>query len=226
MVLVFICFMFKAFFNQKNWKQCFRLIALPFLFFLFSYTTIGYLSALIKISGDVDENPGPKRYSAQYLTICHWNLDSIPAHDFINVALLKAHLSVHEMNVICLSETYLESFVPVDDDNLQILGYSFVRADHLSNTKRGGVRIYHKNFLPIKLINVKYSHESLNFELRIRGKIFKFFSLSRSPSQNKDDFETFLENLELIFDHMAEKNPVMMFVLGDFNAESKFWYTN
>ena len=141
----------------------------------------------------------------QYLTICHWNLGSTPAHNFIKVALLKAHLSVHETNVICLSETYLESFVPVDDDNLQILGYSFVRADHLSNTKRGGVRIYHKNFLPIKLINVKYSHESLNFELRIRGKIFKFFSLSRSPSQNKDDFETFLENFELNFDYMAEK---------------------
>ena len=48
----------------------------------------------------------------------------------------------------------------------------------------------------------------------------------RSPSQNKDDFETFLENLKLNFDHMAEKILFMMVVLCDFNAKSKFWYNN
>ena len=106
-------------------------------------------------SDDVEENPGPKRYSTQYLNICHWNLNSTAAHNFIKVALSKAHLSIHEMNIICLSETYLGSSVPVDDDNLQIPGYSSVRADHPSNTKRGGVLTYYKNFLPIKSIDVK-----------------------------------------------------------------------
>ena len=131
------------------------------------------------------------------------------------------------MDIICLSETYLDSSVPVDDDNLQIPGYSSVRADHPSNTKRGGVLIYYKNFLPIKLIDIKYLNESLNFELRIGGKICKFLSLYRSPSQNKDDdFETFLENLELNIDHMAEKSPFMMVVLVNFNVKSKSWYTN
>ena len=47
-------------------------------------------------------------------------------------------------------------------------------------------------------------------------------SLYRSCSQNKDDFETFLENLELHFDHKAEKIPFVMIFLGDF----KSWYTN
>ena len=61
----------------------------------------------------------------------------------------------------------------------------------------------------------------LNFQLRIGGKIYKFFY--RSSSQNKDDFETFLENPELNFDYMAEKNTFMMVVLRDFNAKSKFW---
>ena len=98
---------------------------------------------------------------------------------------------------------HIDSSVLVDDDKLQIPGYSSVRADHPSNTKRGGVLIYYKYFLPIKLIDLKYLHESLNFELRIGGKICKFLSLYRSPSQNKD-FETFLENLELNFDHMAK----------------------
>ena len=50
-------------------------------------------------------------------------------------------------------------------------------------------------------------------------------SLYRFPSQSKDDFETFLENLELNFDRMV-RNPFMMVVLGDFNAKYKFWNTN
>ena len=46
----------------------------------------------------------------------------------------------------------------------------------------------------------------------------------RSSSQTEDDFETSLENLELRFHHIAEKNPFMMVVLGCFNEKSS--YTN
>ena len=54
----------------------------------------------------------------------------------MKVALLKALLFVNEMDIICLSQTYLDSSVPVGDDNLQIPGYSSVSANHSSNTKR------------------------------------------------------------------------------------------
>ena len=36
----------------------------------------------------------------------------------------------------------------------------------------------------------------------------------------------FLENLELSIDHMADKNPYMIVLLGDFNVKSNSWYTN
>ena len=91
------------------------------------------------------------------------------------------------MDIICFSETYLDSSNPIDYDNLRIHGYNFVRVDHHSNTKRGRVLIYYKKFLPIKLIDVKYLHESLNFELKISVKVCKFLVFFRSPSQNKDD---------------------------------------
>ena len=59
-VLVFLGFMIKAFFNQKNWKHRFRPIALPFLFFTFFVYHYPWLFiCLIKISGDVEENPKP-----------------------------------------------------------------------------------------------------------------------------------------------------------------------
>ena len=83
-VLVFLCFMFRAFFNQKNRKNRFRLTALTFLFFtFFVYHHPWLFIRLIKISGDVEEKPGPKHYSAQYLTICHWNLNSTPAQNLL-----------------------------------------------------------------------------------------------------------------------------------------------
>ena len=139
------------FFLTKKNRNRFTLIALSFLFFTFSVYHYWLFIGLIKISGDVEENPGPKRYSAQYLTICHWNPNSIAAHNVFKVALLKAYLSVHEMDIICLSETYIVSSLPVDDDNLQISGCSSVRADHPSNMKRRGVLICYNNFLSIKL---------------------------------------------------------------------------
>ena len=107
---------------------------------------------LVNLSGDIEKNSGPKSYSAQYLTICHWNLNSIAAHNFMKVALLKAYISVHNTDIVCLSETCLESSVPTDGDNLQIPGYSSVRADHLSNENRGGVLVYYKSYLPLRQI--------------------------------------------------------------------------
>ena len=64
----------------------------------------------------------------------------------------------------------------------------------------------------------------MNYELG--GKIVSFCLFVDPLVKNKDDFETFLENLELNFDHIAEKNPFIMVVLGEFNAKSRSWYTN
>ena len=108
------------------------------------------------------------------MTICNWNLNSIAAHNFIKVVLIKACISFHNRDIVCLSETYLDSSVPTDDDNLQIPGYRSVRTDHPSNAKRGGVLLYYKNCLPLKPIDVKYLPECINSELRIGGKFVRF----------------------------------------------------
>ena len=86
--------------------------------------------------------------------------------------------------------------------------------------------LYYKIFLPIKLIDVNYLNECISFELRIEGKVSKLLTLYRSPSQNRDEFETFLDYVELNFDHMVGKNPYLMVALGEFNAKSNSWYRN
>ena len=95
------------------------------------------------LCGDVEINPGPKTISQQGFSVCHWNLNSIFAHYFVKIFLLKAYVAIHKFDIICLLETYLDSSIPANNDNLHIDGYNLVRSDHPSNTKRGGVCIYY-----------------------------------------------------------------------------------
>ena len=63
------------------------------------------------------------------------------------VSLLSAFISVDKLDIICLPKTYLNSETSADDDNLEILGYNFIRKDQPSNTKHGGVCVYYKSTL-------------------------------------------------------------------------------
>ena len=57
----------------------------------------------------------------------------------------------------------------------------------------------------------------------IGNKICNFITLYRSPSQNQDDFQVFIDNLEMNLETLAQRNPFLMVVIGDFNAKSKHW---
>ena len=105
--------------------------------------------------------------------------------------LLKVYIAIHKFDIICISETYLDSCTASNDSNLEISGYTLVCPDHPSNNKRGGACIYYKSFLPLSILNVQLLQESICFELKIGGKTCNFLSLYRSPSQSQDDFETF-----------------------------------
>ena len=136
-----------------------------------------------KQSGDIEQNPGPKP------NFCHWNLYSISAHNFIKLSLLRPYIAIHKFDVVCLSETYLNASISNDDDSLKVPVYNLFRADHPSNTKRGGVCIYYRNSLPLKILGIHYLQECINFEIMIGGKLCRFVSLYRSPNQSLDDFE-------------------------------------
>ena len=100
-------------------------------------------SILVKLSGDVEENPGPKPKPCQSFSICHWNVNSVSAHNFSKVSLLRAYIPVHKFDVICISETFPNSDTGFDDDNLKIEGYNIVRSDDPCTSKQGGVCIYY-----------------------------------------------------------------------------------
>ena len=179
---------------------------------------------VLKLSDDIEENRGPKPSFNQSFSICHWNLNSISAHNYIKLSLLRAYISTHKFDVICISETHLDSDKSDDDDNLKIASYNLMRADHPSNTKQGGVCIYYKHSLAFKLLNIHYLKEYMNFEISSGGKICNFISLYHSPSQSSDTFEDFADTLELNLDKIAKKSPYLLVALGDFNVKSSNWY--
>ena len=115
----------------------------PDYMFAIRYFINNFKHLLLLLSGDIETNPGPKRSSN--IKFCHWNLNGLAAHDFIKVPLVEAFITSNNFDLVCLSETFLDSTILNEDVNIQMKGYSFLRADHPNDIKRGGVCIYFKD---------------------------------------------------------------------------------
>ena len=133
---------------------------------------------------------------------------------------MRAYISLHNFDVVCISETSLDSTTALDDENLHIAGYNLLRVDHASNSKKDGVCVYYKSSLALRLIDVHYLQECLIFEILIGGKPCNCISLYLSPSQSSDSFEKFADNLQLPLDKISNQNPFLTVALGDFNTKS------
>ena len=179
---------------------------------------------VIRLSGDIEENPAPKCNSNQSFLICHWNVSSITTHKYLKISLLKYLFSLHNFDVVWISETYLDSTTALDNKNLEIAGYNLLKADHVSNSNRGSVCVYYESSLALRLIAVHYLQECLIFEILIGGKLCNFISLYRSLSQSSDSFEEFADNLQLSLDKISNQIVFLTFALSDFNTKPSNWY--
>ena len=97
--------------------------------------------------------------------------------------------------MICVSETYLDSPISNDEQDISIRGYSLVRADHPSNTKRGGVCTYDKESPGVCIIDIPNLTESILCQVTINNKTGYVLVVYRFPSQSSDDFENFFLKL-------------------------------
>ena len=80
-------------------------------------------------------------------------MNSISAHKYIKLSLLRAYVSTHKFDVIVYLKLILTLNIYVDE-NLEIVGYTLIRADHPSKNKRGGVCIYYKQSLPFRSLDI------------------------------------------------------------------------
>ena len=95
---------------------------------------------MLLIHGDIEIDPGPKKKLSKCFSCCHWNVNSILAHN--KLSLLVAYNSALNNDLICLTETYLDS--AIDPNNLLINNYKLLRTDHPDNIKIGGVCLYYR----------------------------------------------------------------------------------
>ena len=93
-----------------------------------AYFINNFKHLLLLLSGDIEVNPGPKPSSN--VKFCYWNLNDLAVHDFIKVPLVAASITINNFDIVCLSETFLDSTTPNDAVNIQINGYSLLRSDH------------------------------------------------------------------------------------------------
>ena len=155
---------------------------------------------------DIESNPGARRNSSKSFSICHLNLNSIAAHNFSKISLLRTYNTIHNYDIIWLSETYLNHDTLFDSANLKIPGYELIRVDHPSNQKRGGICVYHKDFLPLKVNNISCLKKCLNFNLSVYGKQCNITLIYHSLSQSSGELDISLSNFEFLLDYIANRN--------------------
>ena len=211
----------------KNFGSLFESLFLCFDYFkstLLFLLAFFYISVLLRRHGDIELNPGPRKSKGDTVSVSHWNLNSITAHNFSNLTKLKAYISTYKYNFICLSESFLDSSAP--DNLVDKQRYNLVRADHPDNTKRGRVCIYYKESLPVRVKNLPYFKEALLLEISFNKKTVIVSVVYRSPSQNSNQSELFLSKLETLLSDINKRKPSLSVVTGDFNARSSSWRCN
>ena len=61
----------------------------------------------------------------------HWNVNSLPAHDFARIRQINAYRSNYNFNLMAISETALSS--KTSNEEIKIEGYGPIRCDLLNN---------------------------------------------------------------------------------------------
>ena len=125
-----------------------------------------FLSIVI-LHDDIESNPGPKKKEQIYFSLCHWNMNSLVADK--KISLLAAYNSIYRYDIICISESFLDSTISDDDNIFHMEGYNLIRADHPDNIKRGGVCLYFKKSLALRKIELSHITECLLCEVNVKG---------------------------------------------------------
>ena len=137
---------------------------------------------------------------------------------------MQGYTTEHNFNIICLSETFLNSSLDSKDDRLKIEGYNLIRSDHPSASKKGGVCVYYKEHIPlVRRDDLCTLSNCLVTEIRLENEKCFFACLYRSLSQTQHEFESFCTNLDTLMDHINNELPICSVITGDLNGRCSKW---
>ena len=136
-----------------------------FILFFVTYTEYLRFKNLL-LCADIETNPGPFN-RCKSISFYHWNLNGFLAHSREEFHLVEGFVVSNNIDIFCVSETLLDSSVDNIYDRSNVNGYTLVRGDHPSNTKRNGAAIYYKDHLPvIRRNDISFLNERTVLEIR------------------------------------------------------------
>lgn len=189
---------------------------------------------LLLVAGDIHPNPGPDTNIQEInksLKVCHINVRSltslglIHSTTFSKIDEIQNIATREEMDVICLTETWLDDRI----DNIDITPPGFTC--HRSDRKRdgGGVGMFLSDLVPaVRRLDLEVGNtECLWVECRLqsakRGLIASYY---RPPRQSAAEVANFLEDLQHSLNLVFLENPDFLLILGDFNDRCVEWESN
>ena len=131
----------------------------------------------------------------------------------------EAHNTMHKDDFICISETYFDSSIKTDDNSLRISWYKLIPIV-IPWIPRGGIWIYYKESLAVKIINISLLKEHLPCEV-ILDDINGCIALAyRSRSQKLIQ----ISNILCLVLNSYLSVLKLLNLVGDYNAQSKSWW--
>ena len=127
-------------------------------------------------------------------------------------------------DIISLFETSLNDTIEVPENILP--GYKFHAKNHPSGERNGGVGIFYKESLPLRIRTDLSFNECIVSELIFGHKKIFFTVLYRNPHDkvHSSEFNLFISNLENLYLKIKDANPYAVFFTSDFNGHSQSWY--
>ena len=74
------------------------------------------------------------------------------------------------------------------------------------------------------MISKPYLNEDFLCEVMIKSKMSITGTVYRPPSQNSNEFESFLSNCEVLLQDISNRNSYLTLLLGDYNARNTKWW--
>ena len=191
-----------------------------------SIAVIIFLSLLLLVSGDVESNPGPST-----ILVSHANVRSLcPQDRTLKVDEIESILcNQRNCDIICLSETWLDESIP--DSHVQIDGFQLHRRDRARRglqRESGGVAIYARDDLPVRR-RKDLEHDELEIviiEVMSGTKRIFIGCCYRAPGANAETVNSFIDNLQSIFNSFYTNKPESFIILGDLNDRCITWNSN
>ena len=94
--IVFIYFLLMR--KVLNTKFCISKLATRLMFHwkAFFILALLFICSLLLLQGDIESNREPRNSKNHFPSFCHWDLNSLPAHNFSKMLLLKAYNAVYK----------------------------------------------------------------------------------------------------------------------------------